>query len=157
MSANGPANGESLRETPLSSDVTVGVVVRGEFMYGGGGPFIIAPTIILFDDGGGGDGNRSRSDRCSTGDRLGVGARVPIPCPPLPEPKPVPPAIMVGPVIMGVLVLYRDPPPLNVEGLGGGRVRCIGGDRPDSPLGRGGARDDDAEADGTDGGGPCEV
>lgn len=138
-------------------DVTVGVVVRGEFTYaagGGGGPFIIAPTIILFD-GGGGDGILSRSERCSTGERLGVGARAPMPPnPPLPDPRPVPPVIMLGPVKIGVFVPYRDlslPP--NVEGLGGGSVRCIGGDNA-SPLGRDGARDDDADVGG---GGACEL
>jgi hypothetical protein len=141
--------------------VTFEVVVRGELAYagrGGGGPFIIAPTIILFEDGGG-DGNRSRSDRCSTGDRLGVGARAPMPpSPPLPEPKPVPPVIMLGPVKIGVFVPYRDPalPPPNVDGLGGGRVRCIGGDKLVSPLGRDGARDDE-DADAGNGGGPCEL
>lgn len=157
MLENGPTNGESLRRPePLSSAdaVTVGVVVRrGELAYAGGGagPFIIAPTIILFDGGG-----CPCSDGCRTGERLGVGARVPIlPSPPLPEPKPVPPVIMLGPVNMGVFVPYRGPPPPppNVDGLGGGSVRCMGGDKPVSPLGREGAREDDEAG----GGGACEL
>jgi hypothetical protein len=113
---NGPTNGESFRRPPgtLSSPdaaaVAVGVTVRrGELEYvGGGGPFIIAPTIILLDDddggGGGGDDGRSRSDRCSTGDRTGVGALPIFPSPPLPDPRPVPPVIIDGPVNMGVFV-----------------------------------------------------
>lgn len=117
---------------------------------------IIAPTIILFDEGGGGDGSRSRSDRCSTGERLGVGARAPmLPSPPLPEPKPVPPVMILDPVTIGVFVPYRvaPPPPPKLEGLGGGSVRCIGGDRPVRPLGRDGAR----EEDGAGSAGPCEL